>query len=380
MSEWAVGRRWRHAILRMAMAVMCLLALSPAGEAQQRGGREGALVAIDEVRQMPLSQTVPVIGRLVARQSGVVAARTRGPVAEIRVNVGDRVENGDIVAVLVLDRLEAERRLRAAEAAEAQAAMQTAKEEFTFVQQELRRLENLRRSAAFSQARYEDKVQDVAKARSSIAEAEAVLLREQVNLTMAEIDLRDAEIRAPFGGVVSMRHTEVGSYLNVGDDVVTLINDLNLEIEADVPASRISGLAPGTEIAFRLSDGSDLKAKVRAVVPEENPLTRTRTVRFTPEFNGNRNLATNQSVTLYLPVGEPRDVTTVHKDAVISRGGRKIVFVAKDGAADMRSIRLGEAVGSRFEVVDGLEQGDLVVVRGNERLRQGQKIVLREGG
>ena len=329
---------------------------------------------------MPLIQTVPVIGRLVARQSGVVAARTRGPVAEIRVNVGDRVEKSDIIAVLVLDRLEAERKLRAAEAAEARAATQTAKEEFTFVQQELRRLENLRRSAAFSQARYEDKVQDVAKARSSIAEAEAVLLREQVNLTMSEIDLRDAEIRAPYAGVVSMRHTEVGSYLNVGDDVVTLINDLNLEIEADVPASRISGLSPGAEIAFRLSDGSDLKAKVRAVVPEENPLTRTRTVRFTPKFNGNRNLATNQSVTLYLPVGEPRDVVTVHKDAVIARGGRKIVFVAKDGTADMRSIRVGEAVGSRFEVLDGLEQGDLVVVRGNERLRQGQKIVLRGDG
>ena len=111
------------------------------------------------------------------------------------------------------------------------------------------------------------------------------------------------------------------------------------------------------------------------MVPEENPLTRTRPVRFTPTFaNGHANLAVNQSVTLSSPLGRGGDVVTVHKDAVISRQGKSLVFVVTDGAAEKRVFKLGEAVGPRFQVVDGLVPGDSVVIRGNERLRTGQKV------
>ncbi|MCG8509661.1 MAG: efflux RND transporter periplasmic adaptor subunit [Rhodospirillales bacterium] len=360
--------------LIFAFALTLFLALPNAGWAQ-RG--PATSVVVDAVTVSPLEQTVPVIGRLVARQAGIVAARTRGPVAEIRVNVGDRVEKGDVMVVLARDRLSAERDLRAAEVKEAEAAVGTEKAELGFLTQELRRLESLRQSAAFSQARYDDKAQEVIAAKSSIAEAEASLVRAEVNLRLAQIELRDAEILAPYAGVVSVRHTETGSHLAVGDPVVTLIDDLHLEIEADVPASRISGLQPGTEVTFQIDRSAPLGAAVRAVVPDENPLTRTRTVRFTPRFNGNRDLATNQSVTLLLPIGERRDVVTVHKDAVIVRNGRNFVFVVADGTVESRTVRLGEGIGGRFEVIDGLDQGEMTVVRGNERLRPGQKVTAR---
>ena len=332
-------------------------------------------VGVDEVRREPLSQTVPVIGRLVARQAGVVAARARGPVAEIRIDVGDKVDKGAIIAVLVADRLHWERQLRAAQVAEAEAALTTAKTETALKTQELKRMEGLRKSSAFSQARYDDALQEVAKARSAAAEVEASRAQARANLKLAEIDLRYAKIRAPFPGVVSMRHTEVGSYLNVGDPVITLIDDQRLEIEADVPAERISGLEAGAVVSFRIDGSSLLRATVRAVIPEENPMTRTRAVRFTPNFGGRRaKLATNQSVTLHLPVGTARTVMTVHKDAILNRADKTVVFVVAGEKAQMRPVRLGDAVGGRFEVLSGLDNGDLVVVRGNERLRPGQKI------
>lgn len=361
-------------LLSGVIALCLIAAISGTGWAQRA---PATAVVVDEVTVSPLEQTVPVIGRLVARQSGTVAARTRGPVAEIRVNVGDRVEKGDVIAVLARDRLSAERDLRAAEVNEAEAAVDTEKAQLGFLTQELRRLESLRRSAAFSQARYDDKAQEVIKAKSTIAEAEASLQRAKVNLRLAEIELRDAQILAPYPGVISMRYTETGSHLAVGDPVVMLIDDMHLEIEADVPASRIGGLLPGTQVTFQIDRGAPLTATVRAVVPDENPLTRTRTVRFTPRFNGNRNLATNQSVTLLLPVGERRDVITVHKDAVIVRNGRNVVFVISEETAESRTVRLGEAIGSRFEVIDGLDTGEMTVVRGNERLRPGQKVNAR---
>ena len=371
----AIPASFAGALRRLARAAMMVAAGWTTALPATAQNSFATPVGVDEVRREPLSQTVPVIGRLVARQAGVVAARARGPVAEIRIDVGDKVDKGAIIAVLVADRLHWERQLRAAQVAEAEAALTTAKTETALKTQELKRMEGLRKSSAFTQARYDDALQEVAKARSAAAEVEASRAQARANLKLAEIDLRYAKIRAPFPGVVSMRHTEVGSYLNVGDPVITLIDDQRLEIEADVPAERISGLEAGAVVSFRIDGSSLLRATVRAVIPEENPMTRTRAVRFTPNFGGRRaKLATNQSVTLHLPVGTARTVMTVHKDAILNRADKTVVFVVAGEKAQMRPVRLGDAVGGRFEVLSGLDSGDLVVVRGNERLRPGQKI------
>jgi multidrug efflux pump subunit AcrA (membrane-fusion protein) len=70
----------------------------------------------------------------------------------------------------------------------------------------------------------------------------------------------------------------------------------------------------------------------------------------------------------------------VHKDAVLQREGGAAVFVVSGGKASMRRVRLGEAVASRFEVIEGLAAGERTVTRGNERLRDGQQVRLKGGG
>jgi len=363
----------------LAVAALCALGVSPAP------AQETMVVGVDAVRSEPLRQTVPVIGRLVARQSGVVAARVRGPVGVFQVEVGDRVEREQTIAVLDINRLSAERDLRAAAVSEAAAAVVTARAEIKLKKQELTRIEGLRASAAFSQGRYDDARQEVNMAEGELGEAEAALGRARAQLRLAEIDLAYAEVRAPYAGVVSQRHVEVGSWVDIGDPVITLVDDRHLEIEADVPAERVGGLVPGTRVIVDIPGveadevGKALTATVRAVVPDENPKTRTRTVRFVPEFDSDGGLAANQSATVHLPAGTPRTVVSVHKDAVINRRGKTLVFLVIDGAAQIRPVSLGEAVGGRFEVLGGLKPGDIAVVRGNERLRPGQKVATREG-
>jgi len=361
----------------LLIAPVGLLCSSFAAMAQDQ---PATLVAVDKILSEPLSQTVPVIGRLVARRTGEVASRTGGAVAEIRVDVGDRVEKDQVVATLVKDPLQWQRNLRAAEVTQAQAALKTSRARVGQLKQELKRLEDLRKSAAFSQARRDDKRLEVVTAESEVAESDAALKRTRANLKLAEIDLFNADIRSPYAGVITNRLTESGAYVKAGDSVITLIDDTSLEIEADVPAQRVGGLAQGTGVTFRFTGGAEMPAEVRAVVPEENPLTRTRTVRFTATFNdGITNLAASQSVTLNLPAGAARNVVTVHKDAILNRKGRTLVFVVEDGTARIRPVILAEAVGSRFEVVQGLKSGEVVVVRGNERLRPNQKVRYRGG-
>ena len=332
-------------------------------------------VGVDAVISQPLEQTVPVIGRFVARRTGIVAARINGPVGEFRVEVGDRVEAGDVIAVLVDDALKWRHQLQKAEEQQFQAAVSTDKARIKLRRQELKRLERLKKSAAFSQARLDDKRQEVAVAESQLAEARGELASARANRKLAEINLYNATIRAPYPGVVSKRHTEVGAYVNVGAPVVTLVDDRHLEIEAEVPANRTAGLLPNTPVDAFIDGSIRIATRVRAVVPEENPQTRTRTVRFVPELPDTLSgIAANQSVTLRLPTGNGANVVTVHKDAVISRKGNTLVYLAEDTKATMRPVRLGEAVGIRFIVLGGLVPGDLVVVRGNERLRSGQAI------
>lgn len=362
--------------IRLGLSVMvCGLLLAGASSPRADDDKPTA-VGVDTVREVPLAQTVPVLGRLVAEQSVVVAARIAGPVFEVPVRVGQRVNASDILTVIEKDALEWSHRLRIAENTQAEAAISTARAQVSLLDQELQRLEKLRKSAAFSQARHDDKRNEVVRARSTLAEAEAARGASLAKLRLAEIDLANADIRAPFGGVVTARHVSAGAYLKVGDPVVTLIDDQHLEVAADVPAIRVGGLAPGTRVPTRISDRLVVTATVRAVVPEEDPRTRTRTVRLTPDLDPfPAKLAINQSVTLDVPVGAPRQVLSVHKDAVLRRKGDTVVFVIEEGLAKIRPVSLGQAVGVRFEVLEGLAPGTVVVSRGNERLRPDQPVM-----
>lgn len=385
--RWLVSTGVTLARSLAVVAVMAALAgATPATAQQNKAGQNNKAgqgqplqVGVDAVRTEPTSQTFPVIGRLVARETGAIATRIAGPVAELRVRVGDRVKAEDIVAVLVKDSLHWQHELQKAEVAKQEAVVRTRKAEIALLNQELGRLEGLKGSSAFPQARHDDKRKELATAQSRLAEAEAELARSRANERLAAINLYNADIRAPYAGVISQRNVEAGAFVGVGQPVVTMVNDTELELEADVPAGRIAALLPGTEVSYRIGDGEPRPAVVRAMVPVENPATRTRLVRFVSKGPAiDAQLAANQSVTLDLPTGIAREVATVHKDAILYRQGGTLVFVVRDGKAEIRPVRLGEAIGSRFEVASGLQPGDVVVVRGNERLRPGQAVAPRE--
>ncbi len=332
-------------------------------------------VRVDTVKRIPLSQTVPVIGRLVARQIGVVAARINGPIEAFEVEVGDRVEAGQVIAALNATALEARRDLYAGKLSEARAELAVKNAELALARQNFKRHEKLKKSAAFSQARFDDAKQNVAIARAEARQAESAIAAATADLNLAKINLYDAQVRAPYPGVVTERLTEAGAYVQVGAPVIRMIGDQTLEIEAEVPFQHLAGIEPGVEMRLRLDDGTEHSAVVRALLPSENPLTRTRVVRFIPNIGATlRPLAHDQSVTLEIPIGPERQVLTVHKDAIVTRQGKDIVFVAKGDEVQARTVRLGVAVGSRMEVLDGLGEGERVVVRGNERLRPGAKV------
>ena len=367
--------RWHCSFAVHLLAIGLVALVSTAALAERH---TSAAVLVDSVDERAIDQTVPVLGRLVARQAGVVAVRVAERVVAIDVQVGDRVERGDILARLSDDRLESERRLWAAAVEGAKATVVRNRSFLTKARQAFSRHEQLEGSTAYRQDRAEDAARDVDVARAELARSEAELAAATARLGLVETALADATIRAPYDGVVTVEHLAAGAYARVGDPIVTLMNDSDVEIEADVPVDRLPALPPGTSVEAEVQNGGDIVVTVRAVVPEENPRTRTRAVRFTVEAGAlDYAIAANQSVLLHIPIGGSRKVLTVSKDAIVRIGERRQVFVVIDGKALAKTVQLGESVGSRYQVLQGLSDGDTVVVRGNESLRSGQPVQIR---
>ena len=337
--------------------------------------QRASAVDIDKVISEPLLQTMPVIGRFVAKESGVVATRIAERVHKMQVQVGDRVEKGDVLVELASDRLDSQIQILNADLIrmESQLAKEIANNRK--MKQTHKRILALRTSSAFRKDREEDSERDLEISKEMVTRAKADILQSKAKLKMGKIALQDANIKAPYPGVVLKQHTLPGNYVRIGDPIITLLNDTDLEIEVDVPSIRALDLKPYTNVKANLQNGLSFNAVIRAIIPQENSQTRAVAVRLTAKDGPfKQGIAGNQSVKLKLPIGDNANVVTVHKDAVLIKNGKKIVFVFKKGIANMQTTKLGRAVGNRFEVLAGLQPGDLVVVRGNERLRPGEPI------
>ena len=369
----AVRLSMRYALIPLALAA--LLSALPASA--QRAAR----VKVDAVTREPLTQTMPILGRFVAREQGVVAAAVDGPVDAVHAHVGQRVSAGQLLVQLNGEMRAATLAQRKAERSMHDARLEAATAQLQITTDDMRRLEKLKGSAAFPRKQYEDQRHQVVRYTSELKEAQSARQRTEAEMRAANIALSRTQVVAPYGGIVSERHVSAGAYVRLGDPVVTLINDTELEIEAEVPGNRIGGLHPGAKVSMELDGKAALTATVRAVIPNENPTTRTRQVRLHPEFETSAMaLAINQSATVHVPIGASREVVSVHKDAVINRRGQAMVYVVLEGKAAIRPVELGEAVGARLEVLNGLKVGDMVVVRGNERLRPGQPVAFGPPG
>ncbi len=340
--------------------------------------QQAALVSVDEVIEQPFTQTSPIIGRLVAVQSGTVAAQTSGSVSEMLVRLGDTVSQGQVLATIDASTLLLQKQLADSRLLESQSRLKTAKAQLGLAIQERKRLEGLKSTASVSRAVYDDAKQQQSIALSKVNEAKATINSSKASLRLAELELSYTSIIAPFNGTIIAKNTETGSYLQRGQAVLQLISDRNLELEADIPSSQLSGLNSNVPLSFMLDNNSTHTALFRAIIPEENLRTRTRKVRFTPTFEQDSGiLANDQSVTVLVPMGEKEQILSAHKDAIVRQGSRVIVYVVVDDIAKSTPVQIGRSIGNRLEVLEGLNIGDNVVVRGNERLRPDQAVKVK---
>lgn len=334
-----------------------------------------ASVEVDPVVLQTLNQSVPVIGRVVSLKEAKVPAAVMGRVEKVLVEEGDRVKKGQILASIDTERYKWLANIASANVNAAKAELKSAQAETKINLVELERMISLKNSSAFNASKY-DKLQNqntALLAKEEIVEAKLNSAIQEENI--AKQNLSRATVKAPFNGIIELKMVELGEAVGLGFPMFQLISDTSVEIQADVPSNRARILKENNEIQISTTDNIKFISKVRALGVRENSNTRTIKIHLSYENSEtNRKLFVGENVNISVPLGPGQEALTVHKDAILKREGMSLVYVVKEDSAQIKPVKLGDGVGERFIVLSGIEAGDLVVTKGNERLRPGQKV------
>ncbi|ALP52112.1 hypothetical protein Tel_02560 [Candidatus Tenderia electrophaga] len=335
------------------------LCLSVAVWAQQ--GPPAAPVEVAEAQVRALAPVIWVAGTVTSLDDANIAAEVAGRLVTVA-DEGDPLERNDVLARL-------DDTLFKADVAEARAAVASEQANLTFLRREVDRLQRLARQNNAAQTQLE---QTLAQRDASQNNLEAARARLQI----AQERLARTVLRAPFAGVVVRRAKRAGEWVNGGDAVLQLVDTERLEIETTAPVALRPFLSLGQRLKIK-TDRQQGTATLRAVVPVAD--VQSRLLRLRLEIAGGEWLA-GQPVKVALPTAQPQEVLSVPRDAlVLRRGGSYLFKVNTDTTAEQVFVDVGIADGEFIQVGGNLDAGDRVVIRGNERLRPGQPVRVKDG-
>ncbi len=347
-------------------------------------GPPPAPVRVAEVVVEQIGQRRMVTGELRSLRVADVASQEEGVVVEMAVDVGMRLEKGQLLAQLDSDRLELEKRQTQAERAASLAAVGEERAAVVRWESELESLETATARGA-SNARERREVDfELSQARSKFERAELDVEVFDAKLAIIERRLQDMRIVAPFAGTVTEKLTERGEWLAAGDSVCVLVQIDVLEVVLNVPQKYLESLAALAESGDGLIPGKDLVVEPDAlskridvtevrIVPQVGVKARTFALVGRVQ-NAAGSLAAGQSVIGWVPTGTVAEHTVVPTDAVLRNEMGTIVYVSRQrGEGPARAVPtnisvLFELPGLVVVSAGGLRAGDLVVVEGKERL------------
>ena len=339
---------------------------------------KASLVEVDEVQLTNSAQTTRIVGRIVSTQQGNIAARTSGTIKDVAVRLGDRVSKKQILARLDSALLSTDSALAKAELDFAGASLRTARAQLELARQDTVRLRKLQNSVAASKAQYDDAVQNQRIQTIRVEESVISQRKKEIELEIANLKLNYASITAPYNGVITHRHKQIGDYVQQGEALFSLLNDQLIEVDANIFSSLINTVDENSSVLGKTHNDAIFRAKLRTVITQEDDRTRTLQARFSITESPSDTLMPGQTVTLEIPSGPTTTYLSVHKDAIVYKAGNTVVFKVIDDVAQQATVQLGVSDGNRFEVKDGLENGDMVIVRGNERMRDLQAVKIKK--
>lgn len=402
----------RHPDRRRAILTSILLAAALAASPLSAGAQEAAdasaqvparavrlpAATVVEAAIRPMTETVPINGSLVARETVAVMAQVTGyQIVDVEADVGSQVEKGEVLVRLDRAPLEtqlkqAEAEIASAEAAIAQNRSQIAGQEATLTQATsvIERARTLVGRGAGTQSALDDATTGFAGAVASLQAAKDALASAEAQADLARarrddiaLQLQRTEVVAPVGGIVATRSANIGQTAGTGDATAmfTLIKDGEIEFDGLIIETALPKVRPGQKAVLKLSGYADRGGTVRLLSPNVDPTTRLGSVKIAldaPE------MASVETRNTGLPIGifasavvtvAERDAVAVPLSAVVpSAEGSTVQVVDRDGTIDVRIVETGIVESEFVEIVRGLDEGETVVAKSGPFFRDGMRI------
>lgn len=343
--------------------VLCLLLLCGASvvsaeEQKKPQGPPPMLVEVGQVTEGSAEPMVELVGSVQYARVSRVAAEVDGIVEKINFREGARVKAGQPLVKLRSDLLQTR-------VAGTRASYEQVLAELERARKDLQRITALYKEKSVAEALYDENFYGVQALEKRAAALKADLDRQQ-------LELRKTTIPAPFGGLVQSKLTEKGEWVAAGGQVAVIADDSVIEVHIDVPQHLLGYLQSGKQLRVRCA-GKSYAASFIHFVPQGDVATRTFTVKL--KLEDARGLIEGMEAHAQLPNGPKLEGLLVPRDAVIKQFGQNVIFLAVEGIAKMIPVQVRGYQGMQVAIEgQGVEVGAQVVVKGNERIREGQPI------
>lgn len=331
------------------------------GAASAASGPERAALTVTLVS--PAAGEWPLVvaanGSVAAWQEAVIGAETQGlRLVEVRVQVGDRVRRGDLLARLQSETTGAEVAVTRASIVEAEAALAQARANAD-------RARQLEKTGALS-------AQQINEFTTAEQTARARLVGLKARLDADNVRLAQTRIVAPDDGVISAREATVGAVVSPGQELFRLIRRERLEWRAEVPSAELARIRPGMAVKLVPPGGEAVVGTVRQVAPTVDPATRNGLVYVDlPQPGGAK---AGMFARGEFETGHARGLT-LPQGAVVLRDGFSYAFrVDGEGRVSQVKLAVGRRVGDRIEVLEGLDAAARVVEQGGAFLADGDVV------
>jgi len=326
------------------------------------------------VKTETVPETAELTGTVRAGVSALVASRIPGTVAQMRVREGDRVNKGQVVAVLDADETLASAAVASAGVDEAGRALNEARVLKQLADSTFGRFERLYNEQAVTRQEFETRENEKKVADQGVARAEARLRQAREASRAASVMAGHTRVTAPVTGIVTSRKADLGSTVFPGQPLLTIENERSYRLELTVPESLSLKVRPGLAVGVSL-DALDKPwdAAITEVTPAADPASRTFIAKVPLNRQGLRSGLFGRGA-VSLDTRAP--AMLLPRGALVERGGLTSVWVlGADNRLKMRLVKAGRTTADhRIEILSGLQDGEKVVTAGLNRAAEGAMV------
>ena len=372
-------------------------------------------VHVIEVQRGTIRQQTSATGDILAAAKVEVFSKVEGRVDDLSVEQGDVVQQGQVIAHIADDELEAkvERAAAQLEAIQAEWAQMQAGErqeeiaqaldrvrrtdaELANAKRELKRSEALYEKGLYATQQLDDAKLKATQARTAhaVAQKQLRILRSgaraedrlamqarmraaEAALRLAKTELRNAVITSPMTGIVSHRHIDPGAYVTDRNALVTIVDMQSVKVKVPISERDIGAIQPGLPAEIRVDayPRERFTGTVRRISPTIDPANRSGDVEITIE-NTDLRLKPGMFAKVTLVVQKRENVLLAPRQAVRHEGESASVFVVQDGKAYLRQVTTGLENETDVEIMDNLEAGMAVVLAGQHHLKDQSPVIV----